>query len=279
MWRQVGAVVLVLCSASSIPFGAWVIAKSRLPFWMRGIWKWPLGNNLSPEVAGLQGWAAVLAGAAAVLTLIPLLRLPARDVTSRAVLAVAVLFLLVCVAAYVRSVVLSHRAPAPPSGSVPATPMRSETALAVGLVAGLAMGTLLTAGVYDAFPGEAGNTSQTTPTPRADGLEWTDIKIGSGTAVAAGKVLTIQYTLWLGDGTRIDSSADHGNQFQFTLAKGEVIKGLEEGVVGMRVGGIRWLTVPPAFAYGAAGVIATNGPSIPPDATLVFVVELLAVDP
>ncbi len=279
MWRQVGAVVLVLCSATSIPFGAWVIAKSRLPSWMRGIWKWPLGNNLSPEVAGLQGWAAVLAGAAALLMLVPLLRLPERDVTSRAVLAVAVLFLLVCVAACVRSTVLSYRAPAPPSGSVPATPMRSETALAVGLVAGLALGALVTAGVYDAFPGGATDTTQAAPTPHADGLEWTDVKIGSGTAVAAGKVLTIQYTLWLGDGTRIDSSADHGNQFKFTLGKGEVIKGLEEGVVGLRVGGIRWLTVPPALAYGAAGVIANNGPSIPPDATLVFVVELLAVDP
>lgn len=279
MWRQVGAVVLVLCSASSIPFGAWVIAKSRLPSWMRGIWKWPLGNNLSPEVAGLQGWAAVLAGAAALLLLVPLLRLPDRDVTSRAGLAVAVLFLLVCIAAYVRSIVLSHRAASMPSGAVPATAMRRETALAVGLVAGLALGALITAGVYDAFPGGATNTFETSPTPRADGLEWTDVKLGSGTAATVGKVLTIQYTLWLGDGTRIDSSADRGDSFKFTLGKGEVIKGFDEGLVGMRAGGIRWLTVPPALAYGAAGAIATNGPSIPPDATLVFVVELLAVGP
>jgi FKBP-type peptidyl-prolyl cis-trans isomerase FkpA len=279
MWRQVGAVVLVLCSASSIPFGAWVIAKSRLPSWMRGIWKWPLGDNLSAEVAELQGWAALLAGAAALLLLVPLLRLPDRDVTSRAGLAVAVLFLLVCIAAYVRSIVLSHRAASMPSGPVPATAMRRETALAVGLVAGLALGALITAGVYDAFPGGATNTFETSPTPRADGLEWTDVKLGSGTAATVGKVLTIQYTLWLGDGTRIDSSADRGDSFKFTLGKGEVIKGFDEGLVGMRAGGIRWLTVPPALAYGAAGAIATNGPSIPPDATLVFVVELLAVGP
>jgi FKBP-type peptidyl-prolyl cis-trans isomerase FkpA len=278
MWRQVGAVVLVLGGASTIPFGAWVLAKSRLPSWMKGIWKWPLGNNLSPEVAGLQGWAAVLAGAAALLTLVPLLRLPERDVSSRAVLAVAVLFLVVCVAAYVRSIALSYGAPATPPGPVPASAMGRENALAVGLVAGLAVGALVTAGVYDAFPGEAGNTSQATPTRHADGLEWTDVKLGSGTAATAGKMLTVQYTLWLGDGTRIDSSADHGNQFKFTLGKGEVIKGFDEGVVGMRVGGIRWLTVPPALGYGAAGVIGNNSPSIPPDTTLVFVVELLAVD-
>jgi FKBP-type peptidyl-prolyl cis-trans isomerase FkpA len=279
MWRDVGAVVLVLGGALTLPFGAWVIAKSRLPSWMRGIWKWPLGDNLSPEVAKLQGWAAVLAGAAALLTLVPLLRLPERDVTSRAVLAVAVLFLLVCVAAYVRSIVLSYRTPATPSGSVPSSPMRRETALAVGLVAGLALGAMITAGVYDGSPGGASNTIETTPTPRADGLEWTDVKLGSGIAATAGKLVTVQYTLWLADGTRVDSSADHGNQFKFTLGKGEVIMGFDEGVSGMRVGGIRWLTIPPAIAYGATGVNATTGPSIPPDATLVFAVELLAVGP
>jgi FKBP-type peptidyl-prolyl cis-trans isomerase len=154
--------------------------------------------------------------------------------------------------------------------------MRSETALAVGLVAGLALGALVAAAVYDAFPGGASNGNQTTPTPRADGLQWTDVQVGSGAAATAGEVLKIQYTLWLGDGTRIDSSTDHGNPFTFTLGKGEVIRGLDEGLMGMHVGGVRWLTIPPSLAYGAGGTAATNGPSIPPNSTLVFVVNLLS---
>lgn len=277
MWRVVGAVVLILGAALTIPFGAWVIAKSRLPSWMRGIWKWPLGDNLSLEAVNLQGWAGVLVGGGALVALVPLLRLPDGSATSRTGVAVAVLFLLVGVVAYVRSIVLSYRAPATPPGAVPTTAMRRETALAVGIVAGLALGALVTAGVYDAFPRAPNYTNQTIPSPRADGLQWTDVQLGSGPAATAGKVLTIRYTLWLGDGTRIDSSADHGNSFTFTLGGGQVIKGLDEGLVGMRVGGIRWLMVPPDLAYGADGVRATPGPSIPPSATLVFVVDLLSV--
>jgi FKBP-type peptidyl-prolyl cis-trans isomerase len=112
--------------------------------------------------------------------------------------------------------------------------------------------------------------------PRAYGLQFTDVQVGSGAAATTGEVLKIEYTLWLGDGTRIDSSTDHGNPFTFTLGKGEVIKGLEEGLVGMHVGGVRWLTIPPSLAYGAGGTAATNGPSIPPNSTLVFVVNLLS---
>jgi hypothetical protein len=277
MWRVVGAVVLVLAGASMILFGGSVISKSLLPSWMRGVWKWPLGDNLSPEVVNLQGWTGVLVGGGALVALVPLLRLPDGGATSRAGVAVAVLFLLVGVMAYVRSIVLSYRAPETADGAAPASAMRRENALAVGLVAGLVLGALVTAGVYDAFPGGASNTNQTTPTARTDGLQWTDVRLGSGTAATAGKVLKIQYTVWLDDGTRIDSSADHGNSFTFTLGKGVVIKGLDEGLAGMRVGGVRWLTVPPALAYGANGVTSTSGPSIPPNATLVFVVNLLSV--
>ena len=279
MWRLVGAVVLVVGGASMIPFGVWLIAKSRLPSWMRGVWKWPLGNNLSPEVVNLQGWTAVLVGGGALVALVPLLRLPDGGAISRAGVAVAVLFLLVGVVGYVRSIALSYRAPETAEGLTSTSAMRRENALAFGLVAGLVLGALVTAGVYDAFPGGASNINQTTPTPRTDGLQWTDVRLGSGTAATAGKVLKIQHTIWLGDGTRIDSSADHGNSFTFTLGQGAVIKGLDEGLAGMRVGGIRWLTVPPALAYGADGVRATPGPSIPPNATLVFVVNLLSVSP
>ncbi len=280
MWRVAAAVVLVVGGASTIPFGAWLIAKSRLPSWMRGFWKWPLGENLSPEVAYWQGWAGVVVGAAALVTLIPLLNGPDPSATSRAGLALAVLFLIVGVVAYVRSVVLSQRAPAIAPSAVPTTAMHRETALAVGLVAGLVLGALLTAGVFDAFPSGPGNINQSSHIPRADGLQWTDVQPGSGSAATTGKVLKIQYTIWLGDGTRIDSSADHGNSFTFTLGKGEVIKGFDEGLVGMRVGGVRWLTIPPSLAYGAAGArAAPNGPSIPPNATLVCVIALLSVSP
>jgi hypothetical protein len=272
-------VFLFLCGASGIPFGAWVIAKSQLPSWVKGIWKWPLGDNLSPTVADLQGWASVLVGAASLVLLVPLLLLPRRDAASRVGVAVAVLFLLVGVAAYVRSVVLSYRAVAEPSGDGPTPARLRETPLAVGLVAGLALGALLAAAVIDALPQQSSDSSGTAATPRADGLQWTDVKVGSGTSAVAGKLLTVRYTLWLGDGTRIDSSKDHGNPFTFTLGKGDVIKGLDEGVVGMRVGGIRWLTIPPALAYGAGGATATSGPSIPPNSILVFVVALLAVNP
>src|SRR5258706_11973876 len=106
MWRLIGAVLLVLCAVSTIPFGAWIIAKSRLPSWMKGIWKWPLGENLSPEVVYWQGWAAVVVCAAALVTLIPLLSGPDVTATSRAGLALVVLFLIVGVGAQVRSVVL-----------------------------------------------------------------------------------------------------------------------------------------------------------------------------
>src|SRR4029077_6616009 len=143
MWRVAAAVVLVLAAAAAIPFGAWLIANSRLPSWMRGIWKWPLGENLSPEVAYWQGWAGVVVGAAALVTLIPLLNGPDGSAVSRAGLALAILFLIVGVVASVRSVVLSHRPPATAPGAVPASAMRRETALAVGLVAGLVLGALL----------------------------------------------------------------------------------------------------------------------------------------
>jgi FKBP-type peptidyl-prolyl cis-trans isomerase FkpA len=274
MWRVIGAAVLVLCAASTIPFGAWVIAKSRLPSWMTGIWKWPLGENLSPEVVYWQGWAGVVVGAAALVTLIPLLNGPHWSATSRTGLALVVLLLPVGVVAEARSILLSRRAPATGPGPMPAIAMRRETSLAVGLVAGLALGALLTASVSDAFP-----VKPNTPVPPAEGLLENDVQVGSGPAATAGKVLKIQYTIWLGDGTRIDSSADHGNSFTFTLGKGEVIKGFDQGLVGMRVGGVRWLTIPPALAYGAAGAQASTGPSIPPNSTLVCVIALLSVSP
>jgi peptidylprolyl isomerase len=109
-----------------------------------------------------------------------------------------------------------------------------------------------------------------TTTP--SGLAYKDTKVGTGPVAQAGQTASVQYTGWLPDGTKFDSSRDRNQPFQFPLGAGRVIKGWDEGVAGMKVGGRRMLVIPPALAYGPGG----SGP-IPPNATLVFDVELLGV--
>jgi FKBP-type peptidyl-prolyl cis-trans isomerase len=101
-----------------------------------------------------------------------------------------------------------------------------------------------------------------------------DLVVGSGDAAVTGKRVTVHYTGWLVDGTKFDSSKDRNNPFVFPLGAGRVIRGWDEGVQGMRVGGKRKLTIPASMGYGARGA----GNVIPPNATLVFEVELLGVD-
>ena len=105
------------------------------------------------------------------------------------------------------------------------------------------------------------------------GLIVEDINIGEGVAAAAGQKVTVHYTGWLTNGTKFDSSKDRNDPFVFPLGGGRVIKGWDEGVQGMKVGGKRKLTIPPALGYGSRGA----GSVIPPNATLVFEVELLGV--
>lgn len=105
-----------------------------------------------------------------------------------------------------------------------------------------------------------------------DGLQYWDLKVGSGETAAPGKTVTVNYTGWLTNGTKFDSSRDRYETFHFVLGRGQVIKGWDEGVAGMKVGGERQLRVPPALAYGDRA----DG-AIPANSTLIFEVELLDV--
>ena len=112
------------------------------------------------------------------------------------------------------------------------------------------------------------------------GLQYEDTTIGNGATAHAGAQVKVHYTGWLHDanapqqrGRKFDSSKDRNDPFRFSLGAGMVIRGWDEGVQGMQVGGTRVLTIPPGLGYGARGA----GGVIPPDATLVFEVELLGV--
>ena len=111
------------------------------------------------------------------------------------------------------------------------------------------------------------------PTTTVSGLIIDDITIGAGEVATAGQNVTVHYTGWLTDGSKFDSSKDRNDPFVFGLGQRQVIAGWDEGVQGMEVGGKRKLTIPPALGYGARGA----GGAIPPNATLVFEVELLGV--
>ena len=110
-----------------------------------------------------------------------------------------------------------------------------------------------------------------------NGLKYTDTKTGEGAVAKSGNKVSVHYTGWLSDsgakGKKFDSSVDRGQPFQFTLGQHQVIAGWDEGVAGMKVGGKRTLTIPPELGYGARGA----GGIIPPNATLIFEVELLDV--
>jgi FKBP-type peptidyl-prolyl cis-trans isomerase len=124
----------------------------------------------------------------------------------------------------------------------------------------------------------AANTASPAPVPApsaapAAELVKEDIKVGKGPAAKKGDHVVVHYTGTLTDGTKFDSSRDHGTPFDFTLGQGGVIQGWDQGVPGMKVGGRRKLTIPGALAYGPHG----SPPKIPPNATLIFDIELIAI--
>jgi FKBP-type peptidyl-prolyl cis-trans isomerase len=128
-------------------------------------------------------------------------------------------------------------------------------------------------------PAAAARPNTTAPTKvtgdgikTTSGLQYWDIKVGTGAVAKDGNHVTVHYTGWLTTGKKFDSSVDAHQPFDFTIAQGDVIKGWDQGVAGMKVGGKRQLRIPPELGYGASG----SGP-IPPNATLIFDIQLLAV--
>lgn len=107
----------------------------------------------------------------------------------------------------------------------------------------------------------------------ASGLVIEEMLVGEGAEACAGQTVSVHYTGWLTNGTKFDSSKDRNEAFEFSLGARHVIAGWDEGVQGMKIGGKRKLTIPPALGYGARGA----GGAIPPNATLVFEVELLGL--
>ncbi|HEU4953327.1 MAG TPA: FKBP-type peptidyl-prolyl cis-trans isomerase [Gemmatimonadales bacterium] len=122
------------------------------------------------------------------------------------------------------------------------------------------------------FAAELG-VDTTALTRMPSGLRYQDVAVGSGEEATAGRTAVVHYTGWLPDGKKFDSSRDRGEPFSFPLGAGQVIAGWDQGVAGMKVGGRRKLVIPSELGYGASGA----PPDIPPNATLVFDVELLGV--
>ena len=149
---------------------------------------------------------------------------------------------------------------------VPRLGATAAIALAIALTAAVGAGFLATA------PARAQHVTMT-----SDGLGIIDTKVGTGATPKPGQTVVVHYTGWLYEngkrGKKFDSSVDRGQPFEFPLGKGQVIPGWDEGVATMRVGGERTLIIPPSLGYGSSGA----GGVIPPNATLLFDVKLLAV--
>ena len=148
--------------------------------------------------------------------------------------------------------------PPPPAGPATAAPATASTAPATGAVEGATFAAVLKVDLKAC-------------TKTASGLYYRDLTVGTGPVVAIGRQVSVHYAGWHADGKSFDQSGPNDAPFSFTPGAGEVIKGWDEGVVGMQTGGKRQLIIPPTLGYGAEG----RGP-IPPNAVLVFTVDVVS---
>ncbi len=151
------------------------------------------------------------------------------------------------------------------SQSPPGNKNRNLRAVAIIVVVAL---TILTVGYVITHRGTVGAETTT-----ASGLKYVDTLEGTGASPQVGQTVSVNYTGRLENGTKFDSSFDHGTPFEFRIGTGSVIKGWDEGLMSMKIGGKRKLIIPPALAYGAAG----RPPTITENSTLIFEIELLSV--
>ena len=155
--------------------------------------------------------------------------------------------------------------------------MSIRSAVAAVALVSLAIAAAPTNAQTPANPPAAANAQQGKTVELADGLKYIDTQVGTGAEAQKGYIVSVQYTGWIykngNKGAKFDSSLDRNKPFTFTLGKHEVIDGWDEGVAGMKIGGKRTLIIPPNLAYGATG---GAGGVIPPNATLIFDVELIS---
>lgn len=159
---------------------------------------------------------------------------------------------------------------APNSASVPGSTTGGSASEAAQLNAPTT--TISAAGASSTQPGGSKDMKGKATTTTLPQVQVTDVKPGNGAEARPGKLLRLHYTGTLTDGKKFDSSRDSDRPFEFTLGAGQVIKGWDQGLIGMKVNGIRKLSIPPELAYGNQAL-----PGIPSNSTLVFEVELLSV--